>query len=83
MSWLREKASPFKPGHALAHGHLSDAFSYRLSDLTGTEKKAGRGLTAASKRRAELGVLCAFAAESWKLYRRLWDSELEALDTKP
>ena len=30
-------------------GHLSDAFSYRLSDLTGTEKKAGRGLTAASK----------------------------------
>ena len=64
-------------------GHLSDAFSYRLSDLTGTEKKAGRGLTAASKRRAELGVLCAFAAESWKLYRRLWDSELEALDTKP
>ena len=63
-------------------GHLSDAFSYRLSDLTGTEKKAGRGLTAASKRRAELGVLCAFAAESWKLYRRLWDSELEALDTK-
>ena len=64
-------------------GHLSDAFSYRLSDLTGTGKKAGRGLTAASKRRAELGVPWAFAAESWKLYSRLRDSELEALDTKP
>ena len=63
-------------------GHLSDAFSYRLSDLMGTEKKAGRGLTAASKRRAELGVPWTFAAAFWKLYSRVRDSELEALDAK-
>ena len=44
MSWLREKTSPFQPCHTLAYGTPFDAFSYRLSDLTGTGEEGWKRL---------------------------------------